>query len=693
MAQINLDLRDETKTPDEVKCQPIEVIEDSRFYIKQGLESKIHVHEDRTDNSHYVFISRSSSQHSPHILFVLKDYDAEERGWKAWTKQAKARANKYREDNPTTSKKEAKSKKPEVSASSSGDANSSNRAGKRKIEASDDQKRKLPAPTDEKESVSLKDVLAESKQPQPKPPVIATPVNTAVKEQEETKKSTTGPSNEDDVDNIPKRSREDVERELAEAKKIIEAKEAETEEERKKAAKAQAEAEEEKKKAADAQAEADKADKEKQRAADAQAEADKKAAEAQAKADEEKQKADAAKAEAEKVQTTHDAYKKRTAKERKETNEKLKTIEKEKETLRKQATKQSSTKQSSSQSSSSSTSVHQVYTEIVNAVKAAYKEAIEQKKAMTPMPTTFKWKFEFNDENNGPTTISDPNACNQLNMLMEGTVNGKVTYQFIPHVGAAQQSYTAELTKNHGEIKQINIGTNKERVLTAITMPAAQSSSSSSQVTGELSVEDKNDLMFGNAVVKLDFLKPLIDNIDKSDDDTEVIDSKELDDLADIYMSLSSNREHKNSKLFIKPAILRVWLAYAERYTHVRIVMHGAKKDAYKAIGIDRCGMDMQFGGSQGQAYGAGTYWSFSDHVTHHYNVDSKPGNCILGLLLCKEQIPDHARYTGPHHPTKGSFTTMQFHHYAIPRIGAAHNACVVHETPLTLLIGQLVPK
>ena len=472
-----------------------------------------------------------------------------------------------------------------------------------------------------------------------------------------------------------------MERELAEAKKIIKAKEAEAEEERKKAAKAQAEAD---KKAAEAQA---KADEEKQRAADAQAEADKKAAEAQAKADEEKQKAEAAKAEAEKVQTTHKAYIKRTAKERKETNEKLKTIEKEKETLRKQATKQSS-----SQSSSSSTPIHKVYTEIVNAVNAAYKEAIEQKKAMAPKPTTFKWKFEFNDEQNGITTLTDYNSCDQLNKLMEGGIN-KASYTLIPHVGASQQSYTAELTKNHGEIKQINIGTNKERILKAIAIPATQSSSSSSQVTGELSVEDKNDLMFGDAVVKLDFLKAIVDNIDKSDDDTEVIDSKELDDLADTYMSLSSNREHKNSKVFIKPAILRVWLAYAERYTHVRIVMHGAKKDAYKAIGIDRCGMDMQFGGSQGQAYGAGTYWSFSDHITHHYNVDSKPGNCILGLLLCKEQIPDHARYSGPHHPTKGAFTTMQFHHYAIPGIGAAHNACVVHETPLTLLLGQLVPK
>ena len=690
MAQINLDLRDETKTPDEVECESIEVIQDKKLFHKVDTKSHVHCHKNLTDNTHWVFISHS--QRSPPILFVLKDYDSEEKYYEEWAKQAKLRAITYRGENPAMpSKKEAKSKKPEVNASSSGDANSSNKAGKRKMDQRDDLK--LPKPTNEKESVSLKDVLAESKQPQPKPPVIATPVNTAIKEQEETKKSTAGPSNEDDVDNIPKRSSEDLERELAEAKKIIEAKEAEAEEERKKAAKAQAEAEEEKKKAAEAQAEADKADKEKQRAADAQAEADKKAAEAQAKADEEKQKADAAKAEAQKVQKNHQVYKDRTAKERKETNEKLKTMEKEKETLRKQATKQSSTKQSSSQSSSSSTSLHQAYIEIVNAVNAAYKEAIEQKKAMAPTPTTFKWKFEFNDEQNGITTLTDYNSCVQLNKLMEGGINGKASYTLIPHVGAAQQSYTAELTKNHGEIKQINIGTNKERILKAIAIPATQSSSSSSQVTGELSVEDKNDLMFGDAVVKLDFLKAIVGNIDKSDDDTEVIDSKELDDLADTYMSLSSNQKFNNSKLFIKPAILRAWLAYAERYTHVRIVMHGAKKDAYKAIGIDRCGMDMQFGGSQGQAYGAGTYWSFSDHVTHHYNVDSKPGNCILGLLLCKEQIPDHARYTGLHHPTKGTFTTMQFHHYTIPGIGAAHNACVVHETPLSLLLGQLVPK
>ena len=63
------------------------------------------------------------------------------------------------------------------------------------------------------------------------------------------------------------------------------------------------------------------------------------------------------------------------------------------------------------------------------------------------------------------------------------------------------------------------------------------------------------------------------------------------------------------------------------------VVMHGADSNCYNGVRDDPYGMDLQYAGMHGQAYGNGFYFGLSDHVTLGYNREGKPGTALRWRL------------------------------------------------------------
>ena len=126
----------------------------------------------------------------------------------------------------------------------------------------------------------------------------------------------------------------------------------------------------------------------------------------------------------------------------------------------------------------------------------------------------------------------------------------------------------------------------------------------------------------------------------------------------------------------------------------MRLVMHGADSNCYNGERDDPYGMDLQYAGMHGQAYGNGFYFGLSDHVTIGYNREGKPGTALMGYGACvdtrkvKSQKIDQS---GQHHGGYRSYwlliddsthqvpySTLTFQ-LSAPKSGV-HNCIAVHD-------------
>ena len=124
----------------------------------------------------------------------------------------------------------------------------------------------------------------------------------------------------------------------------------------------------------------------------------------------------------------------------------------------------------------------------------------------------------------------------------------------------------------------------------------------------------------------------------------------------------------------------------------MRLVMHGADKKCYDGVKNDPMGMDLQFAGMHGQAYGNGFYFGLSDHVTLSYNTEKPKGTALLALILTHEVIDPHQKRSGSYTTFDSTqqvpYSTFQL---STPQQGT-HNCIVVHEGSLVLILGKVVP-
>jgi hypothetical protein len=184
-------------------------------------------------------------------------------------------------------------------------------------------------------------------------------------------------------------------------------------------------------------------------------------------------------------------------------------------------------------------------------------------------------------------------------------------------------------------------------------------------------------------------------------DDSDCYSEPSLDlaKLAELFNTFSNNFKYVNGKrhktdLFVKPVALFNWLkmAQARKYTHMRVVLHGAGQDCYDGVRNDPFGMDLKYAGMHGQAFGNGFYFGLSDHVTLGYNLVGKPGTALLGLCFTNQTIDSsdyqnrHGGYRTFDSTKQVPYTTFQL---SAPKQGT-HNCIVVHEQALVLILGQV---
>ena len=123
----------------------------------------------------------------------------------------------------------------------------------------------------------------------------------------------------------------------------------------------------------------------------------------------------------------------------------------------------------------------------------------------------------------------------------------------------------------------------------------------------------------------------------------------------------------------------------------MRLVMHGADSNCYNGVRDDPYGMDLQYAGMHGQAYGNGFYFGLSDHVTLGYNREGKPGTALMALVLTHEKIDQSVQHHGGYRTFDSTqqvaYSTFQL---SAPKSGV-HNCIVMHEASLILILGKVV--
>lgn len=335
-------------------------------------------------------------------------------------------------------------------------------------------------------------------------------------------------------------------------------------------------------------------------------------------------------------------------------------------------------------------------TSVTNATKlepcvGAYKELIKQahkaySDAATKDGPTKVSKYQFCDPNSNWVDMDDI-SCLALDTLKKAS--DRVSYIVHGH------TYEARLADNSWSGKcfaiQKNIEHKTERMIQKSSVTTSSSSSSTTMTDAH-----KHNVLFGNSPIKLsaDWVDSLLKRF-SFDEDHYSDPCRELAELAELFNSFSNGFKYTTlsahkTDLYVKPILLFAWLSIAKTrgYTAMRIVLHGADSTCYDGVKNDPYGMDLQYAGMHGQAYGNGFYFGLSDHVTVGYNKEGKPGTALMALILTHEKL--HTRHGG--YNTFDSTAQVPYNTFQLsaPKNGI-HNCIVVHEAALCLILGKVV--
>lgn len=319
----------------------------------------------------------------------------------------------------------------------------------------------------------------------------------------------------------------------------------------------------------------------------------------------------------------------------------------------------------------------EAYTELIHQCFLGYSEAITQKKKSE---APFVAKYQVMDATGTLIDLNQTmaNEIDKLNNASEciSYTNGQHHYEV--RLSDAQGTYAIQKNTNSQHPTERPIFLNPKYDTKSTT-------SKDEKAERVLTESDKHDILFGASVVKLSLVDNLLANFDfygKMYD----LPSKDLAALAELFHSLCYNFKYVNGEtcrtiLYVKPAALFNFLytAKSREYKYMRIVLHGSDSQCYEGVRKDANGMNMMLAGKMnGLAYGPGTYWGLSPHVTIAYNKEnkSKPGTALMGLILTKKNLTEH----------HGSYTL-----FSLSSPCGKPNCINVHESYLQLVLGKIV--
>ena len=238
--------------------------------------------------------------------------------------------------------------------------------------------------------------------------------------------------------------------------------------------------------------------------------------------------------------------------------------------------------------------------------------------------------------------------------------------------------YTAKLSASGDTVEQTNGNTSVTRLVRKAQAPTFKA--------------EMHTLLFGTrSPMRLSYalLNDLVLSYNFQGDAQHEVASVELAELATLFAKiggLDRTYDPVKTEIYVKPAALMAWLnvAHGRKMAAMRLCMHGSDLTGYAAIKADPIGFTIKHQGKNGTAYGFGTYFGFSEHVTHNYNRKSglAPGTALMCLLLTDENCEGNATQFSPFvlSPPPGMESGL-------------NNAVVVRELGLILVLGMVVAK
>ena len=309
-------------------------------------------------------------------------------------------------------------------------------------------------------------------------------------------------------------------------------------------------------------------------------------------------------------------------------------------------------------------------------------------------------RYQFKNDDDTWSDITDGRAMQIFDQLLSGTVPADVSYPIGGHIYNAHVAYGAFV----GQCDIVQQNTNPqhptERMIKRID--------SDSQTKTALSTQDQDDILFGDSpvVISPTWTKCLMDSYNFDDTEHFCKPSLELAQLAELFSSFSSGLTYFSGTkhactLYVKPIMIKVWLTLAaeRQYTHMRICLHGTKPEGYDGVRNDPFGMNLQFAGTNAQAYGNGSYFGMSDHASNKYSRDAggkaTPGTALMALILTPKSLEGH--YYEQKKGCYGTFNLMMStgkDHLPLPSISGKqrYNSIAVYEDRLILILGKIEP-
>ena len=330
-----------------------------------------------------------------------------------------------------------------------------------------------------------------------------------------------------------------------------------------------------------------------------------------------------------------------------------------------------------------------------------YRDLAIQLKGVTAQFTTSEFQF-YNG--NIWIDLTDSHVVHELQILRKSVESGspvKVSYSFNNH------SYEVEYnpSSKSADDKYIQLNNNPQYMTKRWIRDTPPPQPDNPNLTQDI----KSNVLFGhnaplviNTLDIIQWLNQYDFNVGESVELSGDQLSLSLAKLATTFASFGSQFNYLSSdpskcrcESFVKPVALKMWLKLAESrgYTNARVVMHGGSTAEYNAIKNDHFGFNMRYASNpymgqrgNGTAHGQGIYFGLSDHVTKSYNTDTsrggteKTGSGILSLFLSESRLDT----------ATGSYTVFSLSH-PDPQSDFG-NCVVVHELPLILALGKIVP-
>ena len=317
-------------------------------------------------------------------------------------------------------------------------------------------------------------------------------------------------------------------------------------------------------------------------------------------------------------------------------------------------------------------STEAAYVKIIDKAIQQYKQfatVINTKISSTSSPTSKNYQFESTQ--GVWDDITDVVAITELARCKTSV---DVTYKIKDH------NYKVSFDSSVGHFIQENLDPRYKTKRIIRVAPTTSSIAASDTLT------PLYDVLCGKTIWKMEtpFINQILsdhkyDGSHRSDMNTDSLCN--LGELFALIGGVKVTYDRRASKLFVKPAALRLWLSILEsRNGWIRLGTHGSDSVAYKNIENDPLGFDLKYGGKHANAYGVGHYFGLTPEISPHYNKFRKSNSCLIALLNVNESID-----------LGGTKTYTPFQLYKSDTNKQTYNGISMHDPQNILVLGLLV--